>query len=224
MNSSDKLQSMLTLNYSSKKNLLLLTISLSVLVLASVKECIAIYTNFHLKLSYDGSPILLPSYIQETTGHKLTHLDVLENLPNYCRNFHSDCDVDVIKELIQLCYYSPCGGPKYSSQVLRFSLMLRYTSNSAYNFNKKYIPLPSNSLLRKLKSPSIDNCQALHCLRDTNCIDNDIALLLDEMHPQPQVQFDGQALISCNADMAMYTSILCFMVVSLKKSIPFVIR
>ena len=40
--------------------------------------------------------------------------------------------------------------------------MLRYTSNSAYNFLKKYIPLPSNSLLRKLKSPSIDNCQALN--------------------------------------------------------------
>ena len=85
----------------------------------------------------------------------------------------------------------------------------------------KYIPLPSNSLLRKLKSPSIDNCQALQCLRDTNCIDNDIALLLDEMHLQPQFQFDGQALIGCNANMAMY--ILCFMVVSLKKSIPFVI-
>ena len=101
--------------------------------------------------------------------------------------------------------------------------MLRYTSNSAYNFLKKYIPLPSNSLLRKLKSPSIDNCQTLQCLRDTNCIGNDIAIFLDEMHLQPQVQFDGQALIGCNADMAMYTSILCFMVISLKKSIPFVI-
>ena len=60
----------------------------------------------------------LPNYIQETTGHKLTHLEVLE--PNYCRNFHSDFDVDVIKELLQLCcYYSPCGRPKYSSQVLQ---------------------------------------------------------------------------------------------------------
>ena len=46
---------------------------------ASVKECITIYTDFHLKLSYDGSPIPLPNYIQETTGHKLTHLDILEN-------------------------------------------------------------------------------------------------------------------------------------------------
>ena len=89
---------------------------------ASVKECTTIYNDFHLRLSYDGSTIPLPNYIQEATGHKLTHLDVLENLPNYCRNFHSNFDIDVIKELLQLCYYSPCGRPKYSSQVLRFSL------------------------------------------------------------------------------------------------------
>ena len=190
---------------------------------ASVKECITIYIDFRVQLSYEGSPIPLPNYIQESTGHKLIHLDALENLPNYCRNFHSKFDVDVIKELLKLCYFSPCGRPKYSSQVLRFSLILRYTSNSAYSFLKKYIPLPSNSLLRKLKSPSIGNCQALQALRDSNCIGNDIVILLDEMHLQSQVQFDGHTLIGCNADMDMYTSILCFMVVSLRKSIPFVI-
>ena len=103
------------------------------------------------------------------------------------------------------------------------SLLLRYTSNSAYSFLKKYIPLPSNSLLRKLKFPSIDNCQVLQVLRDQNLIGNDIAILLDEMHLQAQVQFDGHTLIGCNADLEMNTSILCFMVVSLRKSLPFVI-
>ena len=73
-------------------------------------------------------------------------------------------------------------------------------------------------------SPSTDNCQALQRLRDTNCIGNDIAILIDEMHLQPQVQFDGQTFIGCNADMVMYTSIVCFIIVSLKKSIPFVHR
>ena len=43
------------------------------------------------------------------------------------------------------------------------------------------------------------------------------------MHLQSQVQFDGHTLIGCNADLEMYTSILCFMVVSLRKSLPFVI-
>ena len=38
-----------------------------------------------------------------------------------------------------------------------------------------------------------------------------------------QVQFNGHTLIGCNAEMAMYRSNLCFMVVALRKSIPFVI-
>ena len=43
------------------------------------------------------------------------------------------------------------------------------------------------------------------------------------MYLQSQVQFDGHNLTGCNAKMEMYTSILYFMVVSLRKSIPFVI-
>ena len=39
----------------------------------------------------------------------------------------------------------------------------------------------------------------------------------------PHFQFDGHTLIGYNAKMDMYTSTLCFMVVSLMKSIPFVI-
>ena len=69
----------------------------------------------------------------------------------------------------------------------------------------------------------IDNSQTLQSLPDSNCIGNDIAILLDEMHLKSQVAFDGNTLIGCNADMDMYTSILCFKVVSLKMSIPFVI-
>ena len=58
--------------------------------------------------------------------------------------------------VFQLCYYSPCGRPKYSSQILRFSLMLRYTSNSAYNFLK-------NTFL----SQAIHSCVNLSLLRLT---------------------------------------------------------
>lgn len=90
--------------------------------------------------------------------------------------------------------------------------MMRYKSNSAYTFLKKYIPLPSNSLLRKLKSPSIDNCQALQSLRDSNCIGNDIAILLDEMHLQSQVQFDGHTLIGVLIAMQIWKCTLAFYV------------
>ena len=113
---------------------------------------------------------------------------MLTNLPNYCRSFKSkDFEIDVIRELIRLAYYSPKGRPKYSSNAIRFALILRYTSNSAYNFLKKYLPLPSETLLKNLKSNSVQAINALSGLRDNNLIGNDVVLLLDEMHIQQQV-------------------------------------
>ena len=49
----------------------------------------------------------------------------------------------VIKKLVNVSYYSPKGRPKYSSDVLKFALMLRYTSHSAYQFLSNFLPLPS---------------------------------------------------------------------------------
>ena len=37
---------------------------------ASVKECITIFKDFHVQLSNEGSPIPLPNYIQKSTGHE----------------------------------------------------------------------------------------------------------------------------------------------------------
>ena len=190
---------------------------------ASVKECITIYKDFHVQLSYEGSPIPLPNYIQKSTGHKLTHLLMCSKIYQTIVGVFAQSLILMLSKnylnfvILALAEYQSIH-PKF-----RFSLILRYTSNSAYSFLKKYVPLPSNSLLRKLRSPLIDNCQALQSLRDSNCIGNDIAILLDEMHLQSQVAVDGHTLIGCDADMDMYTSILCFMVVSLKKSIQFVI-
>ena len=79
-------------------------------------------------------------------------------------------------------------------------------------------------LLRNLKSESIDSISALCKLREEGFCGNDVVLLLDEMHLQHQVQFDGRDLIGCNEGLEMFKSILCFMVVSLKKSIPYIIK
>ena len=71
--------------------------------------------------------------------------------------------------------------------VLKFALMLRYTSHSAYQLQSNFLPLPSDSLLRKLQSCSYITSDALCLLRDNKLIGNDIVLLLDEMYLQPQV-------------------------------------
>ena len=191
--------------------------------IAQVKECIHITSDLHVKLSFQSCPIPLPDYIAKSVNSKITSLDMLTNLPNYCRNFTHTFDSEPIKELLHLCNYHP-KSCKYSSHVIRFALQLRYTSHAAYRLLHHHIPLPSERLLRNLKSESIDSISALCKLRDEGFCGNDVVLLLDEMHLQQQVQFDGRDLIGCNENLEMFKSILCFMVVSLKKSIPYIIK
>ena len=38
------------------------------------------------------------------------------------------------------------------------------------------------------------------------------------------MQFHGQDIIGCNENLEMFKSILCFMVISLKKTVPYVIK
>ena len=84
--------------------------------------------------------------------------------------------------------------------------------------------MPSERLLKKLKSHTIDNSKALCTLRNKLLIGNDVVILLDEMYLHTQVQFDGKSVIGCDGDLNMFKSILCLMVVSLKKTIPYVIK
>ena len=65
---------------------------------------------------------------------------------------------------------------------------MRYTSNSAYRYLKGFLPLPSYSLLRKLKSQKIDASKALCSLRDNLLYSDDVVLLLDEMYIQQEVE------------------------------------
>ena len=46
--------------------------------------------------------------------------------------------------------------------------------------------------------------------------------MLDEMYLQQEVQYDGRELTGCDSNLQMYKSILCFMVVSLKQSTPYI--
>ena len=92
---------------------------------------------------------------------------MLTNLPVYYRNSESIYDTSVIKELIQRQVDSPKGMPPYSSTVLRFALLMRYTSNLTYCYLKRFLPLPSYNVLNKLKSHSnsIDTSKALLSLK-----------------------------------------------------------
>ena len=55
------------------------------------------------------------------------------------------------------CSVVNCRSGYYSTSTLRFALQLRITSNAAYKLLRQYLPLPSQRLLRCLKSDSIDS-------------------------------------------------------------------
>ena len=76
---------------------------------ATVMQCINISSDLHVKLSFEGFPIPLPIYISNSKGSKISNLDMLTNLPNYCRNITHNYDIEPLKDLLQLVYYSPKG-------------------------------------------------------------------------------------------------------------------
>ena len=117
---------------------------------------------------------------------------MLTNLPNYCRNASPNYHIEEIEELIKLSFYHP-RGRHYPSVVLRFSLLLRY--NVAYKLLNKFIPLPSERLLKKLNSHTIDSSRALCTLRNKSLTGNDVVILLNEMYLQTQVQSDGKSVL-----------------------------
>ena len=54
--------------------------------IAVIQECVHVTNDLHVILSFESSPIPLLDYISTAAGCKLTSLDMLTNLPNYCRN------------------------------------------------------------------------------------------------------------------------------------------
>ena len=55
-------------------------------------------------------------------------------------------------------------------------------------------------------------------------MDKDVAVLLDEIYIQKDVQYEGGKLIGADGDGHMFKGIMTFMIVGFKKSIPFVVK
>jgi hypothetical protein len=97
----------------------------------------------------------------------------------------------ILDEMKSMCYYKNKGRKPYSSKMLRFALMQRYTSRQAYVQLLDELPLPSLSLLKKLSSGGIEPVKALKVLLDEGEVGNDCVLLLDEMYLQKCSEYHG---------------------------------
>ena len=89
---------------------------------------------------------------------------MIQNFVDYIRNTSSEIPHSVLSNIHKLMFYIQQGRPPYSSDVLRFSLIQRYTSRQAYANLLEELPLPSISLLRKLTAGGIEPLKALKTL------------------------------------------------------------
>ena len=79
--------------------------------------------------------------------------------------------------------------------MIRFAVMLRYTSGQAYKLMLETLSLPSISALRKLRKGNTDSMKAVKLLLYTGQISRDVIMMVDEMYLQKYVQYiDGDYL------------------------------
>ena len=161
-----------------------------------VSKCIRINSDLTVKLYYKDCPVPLPQWFRNT-GCKLTSATQLENFPSYIRGKSEEHSSPLAAELENIRYMHH---PTYSTSVIRFALMLRYTSLQAYNLLAEEYKLPSTSYLSMLKSAGIDAVKALKVVKDKNLISEDVVMMFDEMYLQQCEEYSAGKVEGSNAD------------------------
>ena len=192
----------------------------------SVSAAILIDQNLHVKLQCNGAPVPLPKWFTSGRDAKLTKFSMLDNFSAYIESFTSlhQSSTIILEELRQRenCHHK--GRPPYSSSLLRYSLLLRYTSPQCYCQLLQHFPLPSFSLLKKLNSKGVHAMKAAEVFLHQDSILSDVILMADEMYLQKGAQFHAAEFVGANSDGELFGGIMVFMIVGLKKSIPIIVR
>ena len=140
---------------------------------------------------------------------------MLQNFPNYVQS-EGERSSSVFEELRQLQFQKK---PIYSSNIIRYALLLRYTSLQSYRMISKDFPLPSLSLLKKISEGGIDAVKCLKTLKAKGKISKDVVLMFDEMYLQKCEEYSGGRLIGADKENNLYKGVVSFMVVGLKQSV-----
>ena len=90
---------------------------------------------------------------------------MLENFPSYIKNLADVNPYSLLDEIENRRHYKPKGRPPYSSVMIRYALILRYTSFQCYKLLLEKFPLSSISLLNKLQTGGVDAIKAVKFLR-----------------------------------------------------------
>jgi len=185
-----------------------------------IAECIYITSDLHVKLFYKASPVPLPSWFTKGRNAILSRKSMLENFPAYIRQEASK-NYSVLDEIRRLKFLKR---PIYSANLLRYAILLRYTSLASYKLLLEEFKLPSISLLKKVTAGKINVLKAAKLLKDSGSISEDVMLLFDEIHLQKCEEFVGGDVVGADNNGILYKGAVCFMIVGLKSNIPYVVK
>lgn len=185
-----------------------------------VTECIRVDDQLHVQLFYKSLPLPLPQWFRYGRNCKLTHKSMLENFSTYIRTEGED-NASIFDELRELKFQKR---PIYSAKIIRYALLLRYSSIQAYKMLLDEFPLPSLSLLEKISQGGVDPIKSAKLLLEKEKISKDVVLMIDEMYLQKSAEYCGGELIGCDEDGNLFKGLVGFMIVGLQKSIPYVIK
>ena len=118
-----------------------------------VYECFSTDKELHVKLTFKGFLIPLPDWFR--IGHNCT-VNRFSMVVSHIKN-RSDSFSTILSQLNSIQHYKPQGRPKFSSSIIHYALLLRYTSWQSHKLFLEQFPLPSLSLFKKITSGFTDS-------------------------------------------------------------------
>lgn len=188
-----------------------------------IRDSIKVDKEMHVQLEVLSNPAPLPQWFVNGRNALLTKFSMLENFPSYLSSIYCNKS-NLISEINHLQFYKPKGRPSFSCEMIRFALLLRYTSFQAYSLLLEHLPLPSISLLKRLRKGDLDAIKAAELLRGRGKIDNDVVMMVDEVYLKKCAQYSGGDFIGSDENGKLYKGVVVFMVQGLKNSVPIVIK
>ena len=142
--------------------------------------------NLHISLSYLGYHV--PRVVSFCPWLSIVKKSALENIPQYLRSKGVEMN-PILKELNDIQHYKPQGRPPYSSQLIRYAILLRYTSYQSYKILLEQFSLPSLSLIKKLQQGKVDALKSAEIPIKNGSISSECVLMVDEMYLKKAAQY-----------------------------------
>ena len=139
----------------------------NVLNVPEVTDCVRVDRDLHVKLFYKGSPLPLPQWFRHGRDCRLTRKSMMQNFPNYIK-LEGEQTFSILEEL------KFKKKRIFSAIVIRYSLLLCYTSLHTYRLLMKEFPFPFLSLLKKITEGQFDALKCAKSLKSQGVISEEI--------------------------------------------------